>query len=250
MFMNRIFIIYVLLLSRSLCAQNVLPRQAPIDKRLKSSQEKMFKPNENLLEDTIFLNRSKYDQRNNEDDICYGRDELGAILSEDVFYDIDIENRRLTPLFKKTYQNSDEGKMRLAEIKAKKRQVFESIICWEMSPSKVVYDLNRKALKLTFANLKYGHSRFVPKKNEVYQSVLKLGENYVMYIPCSEDLALIAEEKQPIIQLCFKLSQNDVIGYNIGESPIMVNTKLPSLRVKVQNIIFYDLLSNKSLFVY
>lgn len=45
----------------------------------------MFKPNEKLSEDTIFLNRSKYDQRNNEEDICYGRDELGAILSEDVF---------------------------------------------------------------------------------------------------------------------------------------------------------------------
>ena len=80
---------------------------------------KMYYHVKPLLEDTIFLNRSKYDQRNNEDDICYGRDELGAILSEDVFYDIDIENRRLTPLFKKTYQNSDEGKMRLAEIKAK-----------------------------------------------------------------------------------------------------------------------------------
>lgn len=235
--MRKILLIAFVLLSDFIMAQNnLLPRQAPIDRRLKNAEEAIVSAYDsvNTLVDTVFycLPRERFRATS----YSAGGD-LGAVLKGDIFYNLETESPK-TPLFKKIYPKTEEGLKRIEEYKRKKEQIFNSVICegflTKYSPR---YDINTKRLNLSFEFREA--AQFIPKKNEKY--IRNDSYSLTILLPCTEVEAFEVEKCNWCeVRIYYRLSPQDILGYNMNSGYYSNREFIPNLRRKIMNISLWD----------
>lgn len=169
-------------------------------------------------------------------------------IDDALVYNLGEDFERMTPLQKKNYLASEEGKNIIASIESYRKFLFSATWCFgfelegnnSSELKNVFYHLGHEKMMLRIGDrlndelLKICGDQFKFNKNNVYIESFTIVRLYFLGLPCSEEVATEIENnnKDLVLYLYFKVPDMNAVTIEYGKPHLAVKVDKVELRNK------------------